>query len=152
MAQDSKRVAVSATGGWADLIGTLQDLTASSGASAFSLGVLDGDRVMTFNGGFPSTTCATYRVISASSDLPGPEALRSGSETYLRDRAQIQARFPSAVAIHAQTPYEAAAVLLLGQGSGAVAQGYLALHFVGRRRFEGTERWRFRAAARVAGR
>lgn len=139
--------------GWDDFFGLLEDLTARSGAAGFSLGVLDGDRVSTFNGGFPGVTSADYRYVALSASLPGPAALRSGAAAYLHDERETRATFPQAIAVHEQTSYEAAAVLLLPEDvtTGALL-GYLALHFVGPRLFGAAERARLEAAALVVAR
>ncbi|MGZ5406005.1 MAG: hypothetical protein ACXWDL_15255, partial [Nocardioides sp.] len=95
--------------GWDDFMVGLEGRVLRLGADGFSLGLVKGSRVHTFNRGFSQRTSAVYATISAEADLPGPATLRSSEAQYFESHRVVAARYPKSAGIHAGTRFSAAA-------------------------------------------
>ena len=126
--------------GWDGFFDGVEALVRDCGAEALSLGVVQDDRIHTYNVGFAARTSALYASIAVQAPLPGPVASATRSPQYFSDGLEARSRYPLTATILEDSPYEAAACLPLVTRSGE-GLGYLALHYVGRRSFSAPRHW-----------
>lgn len=108
------------------------------GAEGLSLGVRQGSGFRTLTCGFDRGRSAEYAVLPASSALPGPDAVRTGTELYLSDAASTIDLYPAVEELLGDSDFQAAACLPLRYPGGTY--GYLAVHYTQHLHFTKTDK------------